>query len=185
MHVTYSLYLYEEPAPEIESTISDIENYLIQHGIAGILSAPATYQPGNRLMEYINFLGCSPTLSCGENQSFIRLHLFDQLTGLGGLSIESIRYPECRHPVKDAVSLLINYPVLKAWKCPVCGNKGLINEFNWRKTAGISTLFIEISPIFPKEALPNDKLLQLLQNFSDTNWTWFYSQSSHQLTTDL
>jgi hypothetical protein len=47
-----------------------------------------------------------------------------------------------------------------------------------RKTGGFSKLFIEITNIFPKEALPNDQLLMRLASLTLSEWSWFYSKST-------
>jgi hypothetical protein len=129
-------------------------------------------------MEYINFLGCSPSLSSGEIESSLYLHGFKFLTGLGGESIETLRYPVCKHPVDNPAHLLASISSKLDWTCPECGNQGKIEGINWRKSAGISCFFIEISHIFPKEAIPNDSLLQKLNQCTDSRWSWFYSRSS-------
>lgn len=130
-------------------------------------------------MAYISFLGCSPGLSSGEVNTTIRIHQFEQVTAMGGQSVETIRYPGCKHPVNEPVKLLSRIQSEDEWLCPVCGNQGTPDQINWRKSAGLSTIFIEITSIFPKEAIPTEKLLNLLQNFSHTPWAWFYSRSSH------
>lgn len=176
--MVYSLYLYPEHSHNISISTQKLENCLTAHKLANCTGQPNRFQTGQQLMEYINFLGCSPTLTFAEIDTTFYLHTFNTLTAMGGDSIETIRYPSCKHPVHEAVSLLKNYAQKKLWQCPLCGAQGEVDQINWRKTAGISTLFIEISPIFPKEAIPTEKLLHLLQHFSQSDWRWFYSKSS-------
>lgn len=174
----YSLFLYPEHSRTQSISAQSLEKCLTDNKFVSSSRQQNCFQHGQQLMEYINFLGCSPAVASAEIETTIHLHSFNTLTAMGGDSIETIRYPSCKHPVNDSARLLKNYTPQKRWQCPFCGNQGEIDQINWRKTAGISTLFIEISPVFPREAIPTDKLLHLLQNYSQSNWRWFYSKSS-------
>ena len=96
------------------------------------------------------------------------------MVGLGGESIETLRYPRCKHPI-DHVQNLLRNPADTTWACPQCGNQGIASEINWRKSAGFSDCFIEITSIFPKEAVPASNLISSLAEFSNSTWNWFYS----------
>jgi ssDNA-binding Zn-finger/Zn-ribbon topoisomerase 1 len=97
---------------------------------------------------------------------------------LGGRSIDSIRYPDCKHRIDNPAELLETYPQLARWTCPECGNQGLFGQINWRKSAGFAHYFIEVSNIFPKEAVPSPGILQSLKTCTRQDWSWFYSKSS-------
>ncbi len=179
--MTYSLFLFAvNPIAEDLSApiIADIfqQQNLIQSGH----DAPP-YPAGAQLMEFINYLGCSPILAAGNVQASLLIHRFSQLTGLGGESVVALRYPGCGHLIEDPTALLSAPPEHGEWNCPRCDNSGRVSDINWRKSAGFSNCFIEISGIFPREALPNDRFLELLSAFSDTDWKWFYSRSSPEL----
>ena len=129
-------------------------------------------------MEFVNYLGCSPAISSGNVESQVRILDFEKPKALGGLSIETIRYPRCKHPISDPQALVARYRPAASWQCAECGNAGDFHEINWRKSFGYSAIFVEISAIFPKEALPADKLLAELSACSGHSWSWFYSRSS-------
>ncbi|MDJ0834839.1 MAG: hypothetical protein QNJ69_15055 [Gammaproteobacteria bacterium] len=151
---------------------------LQQLGIAGKPLGADHYQAGSSLMEYVNYLGCSPSLRSGDIESTLRIHRFDQPAAMGGDSVDAIRYPVCKHRLADASDLLRAYPARTTWQCPECGNQGTLDQINWRKSAGFAQLFLEISAIFPKEAIPTDKLLAVLHELCGCDWTWFYSRAS-------
>lgn len=174
----YSLYLYPEVAENKPVLKSELSTYLVEHQLATPSNTIDVLDPGQQLMVYINFLGCSPSLSSGESTTSIKIHQFEGISAMGGQSVETIRYPGCKHPVNEPAMLLNNYPLKEKWSCNQCGKEGRLDQINWRKSAGFSTLFIEITSIFPKEAIPTEKLLNLLHNFSQSNWSWFYSSSS-------
>ena len=176
--MAFSLYLFPSESEATPTTSSDLRDHLSDIDLVRKNGNLDILPPGERLMEYINFLGCSPTLQSGQLECQVRIHVYNKVTALGGESVESLRYPECRHIITDPQRLLHRAFSQPNWVCSECGNSGNIKEINWRKSAGFSRLFIEISSIFPKEALPNDKLLALLHQFNQTSWSWFYSKSS-------
>jgi len=176
--MSYSLFLYSEYPVEDTVTVPLLTDYLTELNFLSYTGESQSLLPGRNLMDYITFLGCSPSLKLGDFESTIRLFHFESKTGLGGESIETIRYPDCKHPLENSTKLLTDYSEQNFYKCPVCGSSGKIDTINWRKTAGFSNLFIEISQIFPKEAIPADKLLDSLKTLTGTNWKWFYSRST-------
>lgn len=148
---------------------------------SGIIDAPDSLPvagSGPRLMEFINYLGCSPVANQLEPNSQIKLHDFKRVTGLGGESFEKMRYSCCKQPVKDGSALLSQLTDYPSVKCPNCDATIDSHRINFRKTAGFARLFVEITNIFPKEALPNDRLLKLLSPLTGCEWNWFYSKST-------
>ena len=176
----YSLYLYPVSPKASDESARSLRQKLKELEIAGKMLDKDHYAAGPRLMEYITYLGCSPSLSSGDIESSLRIHVFDRITALGGLSVEVVRYPRCKHPVADVPALLSSYSSQANWQCPECGHQGSFEQINWRKSAGFSSLFLEISAIFPKEAIPGDNFLNELHQLSDCNWSWFYSRSTDE-----
>lgn len=181
--MVYSLYLYPHLSQEGAVALSLKKSAIIKSLTDNLIiecqeSTLNRYSAGKGLMEFITFLGCSPSLSDGEIEPEIKIHVYDQITGVGGDSVNTLRFPACKHLIKEPATLLqqsINHPY---WQCPECSNEGHIEQINWRKSAAFSSLFIEITPIFPKEAIPTDALFSLLNISSQLEWGWFYSKSS-------
>jgi hypothetical protein len=172
----YSLFLY--PAVNHRGfSIPELEGLLRQQGLVQGTRSGALLPPGERLMEQINFLGCSPSLVSGEVDCSVLIHGFDTLTGLGGQPVETLRFPRCKHPIPDPVGLL-QQTLDSTWHCAQCANQGKISDINWRKSAAYADCFIEISAIFPKEAVPNATLINALDVFAGCSWNWFYSAST-------
>ncbi len=96
---------------------------------------------------------------------------------MGGDSIETLRFPRCKHKIPNPLVLLSSPPYAK-WICDQCDNSGVISEINWRKSAAYSDVFIEITSIFPKEAIPSESFIQSIRLFCNSEWGWFYSHSS-------
>jgi len=172
----YSLFVY----PQHEHRpfhYAELEQFLIQQHFVERADTAKGLSPGPRLMEFITFLGCSPALSSGDFESDIRLWLFDSVTGMGGHSIEALRFPRCKHVIKNPDPLL-DQPSTGQWQCHDCANHGQLAEINWRKSAAFADCFIEVAGIFPKEAIPSASFINLLTTFSESDWGWFYSQTT-------
>ncbi len=135
------------------------------------------YFTGEKYLDYIAYMGCAPSIQFeagAENKNFcfikIQQHPEPQLIH----SQKQSRAPHCPH---------CNKPV-KNWQdkktaagihCDLCDNTSGIEEFKWRKMAGYAQLFIEVTDIFPKEAIPQQALLDKLAAITDTKWQYFYS----------
>ena len=170
----FSLYLYPSESHR-PFTIIEFAEFFHQLEFGTKTDNTDKLLAGPRLMEYITYLGCSPALTPAGSE--IHLHQFSQLTGRGGNSIETLRYPRCRHNIPDPPALL-SLPPSATWHCEQCNNSGLNSEINWRKCAAYSDFFIEITSIFPKEAIPAEQFIRSINEFSDTSWSWFYAHSS-------
>ncbi|MBC8211515.1 MAG: hypothetical protein H8E21_10650 [Gammaproteobacteria bacterium] len=179
----YSLFLYPHVTAESRIIKSELIDTLAELDFLQRSESSQQLSGGPQLMDFITFLGCSPALESAEIRSVILLHQFDQINALGGEAIDAIRYPGCKHLLRNSADLISDYPALTLWICPECGQQGAVEDINWRKSAGFSTLFIEISPIFPKEAIPSDRLLSVLNETTQSSWHWFYSKSSVRLDT--
>lgn len=174
----YSLFLYPL---EFNGSINKAEwvDYLKYIQVAEVANNHSYLLPGSRMMEFITYLGCSPAMSTGDNQARIYLHQYPELTGLGGESIDTLRYPQCKHAIPNPQHLL-SKPLSDQWQCNQCSNNGLIRDINWRRSAAYSKIFVEITNIFPREAIPSTQLIELLKAFSHSKWNWFYSRSCMQ-----
>jgi hypothetical protein len=175
--MSYSLYLY--PTGPVTTPLSkrQVAEWLYRLQLISAQDSPPC-PATERLMEYVNYLGCSPIVAAGELHASILIHYFDQAIGLGGESVITLRFPGCGHPIDEPAPLLQGKDQHAQWTCPTCGEHGELGDINWRKSAAFARCFIEITGIFPKEALPNDPFLDALARFSGGEWAWFYSKSS-------
>lgn len=176
--MSYSLFLFELESVYATHKLDQLKSCLESGEISGHFDADGQADPGDRLMDFINYLGCSPALSSGALEASIKLFSYKTLTGMGAEPIETLRYPRCKHPISNGPALLADLQATARWTCPGCGQQGNADEINWRKSAGYSHYFIEISPIFPREALPSEALLTILQDNTKKPWSWFYSAST-------
>ncbi len=174
--MSFSLYLYPSE-PHKPFTAQELADFLSQQQLGLDTKQAERMKAGPRLMEHITYLGCSPALASGGSESEIHLHMFPDIQGMGGDSIETLRFPRCKHTIPNP-SKLLSSPSYAEWKCDQCYNSGVNSEINWRKSAAYSDVFIEVTSIFPKEAIPSENFIQSLNQFSHSAWKWFYAQSS-------
>lgn len=172
-------------APSIEHLAS----CLTTAGLAGEAITQDVYTPNQRYMagenflDLIAFLGCSPHIRLEpdkDHQSFCHVNIVrnqqQSIVFRQGAQTKPPRCPVCRKPLRDWRMLIPSGALTDEhnWRCPECGRDALPWQFDWRKTAGFGRCFIEITDIYPKEALPQSSLLDTLAHQFSMSWTWFY-----------
>jgi hypothetical protein len=149
----------------------------------GIYTRKHQYMTGEKFLELIAFLGCSPNIKLEpekEHQSFCHINIVmnqgESILFRQGTQTTPPRCPKCRKPLRSWRSLIPPGELNDAvkWQCPDCSQNSTPWQFDWRKTAGFGRCFIEITDIYPKEALPQLTLLDTLKEHYATSWTWFY-----------
>lgn len=136
-----------------------------------------SFYTGKRHLEYIAYMGCSPTIQFEESETsntfcHIKIHQYNTAKLITSqVQARSPHCPRCSKPVKN----WLNNKTEKTITCDLCNTTASIDEFNWRKMAGYARFFIEITDIFPKEAVPQQILLDQLTALFQTEWVYFYS----------
>ena len=135
------------------------------------------YFTGDKYLDYIAYMGCAPTIQFEASESnlgfcFIKIHN-DETAKLihSQQQAKAPLCPNCKKPAKNWQHKRTETII----KCTQCGKTINIDDFNWRKMAGYARLFIEISDIYPKEALPQQSLLDKLADITGAEWSYFYS----------
>ena len=137
------------------------------------------YLTGQRYLELINYLGCSPSVAFepgadGQRFCHINIHQFD-----------TPRLITCRSQPKKPQCPSCNRP-LSSWscddaadspsiRCDNCDTETATERYNWRRSAGFARSFIEITDIFPREAVPQPALLDRLEAATGISWQYFYA----------
>ena len=131
---------------------------------------------GDLFLHHVLFLGCSPAIQFAatdnnEKFTFIKLTFSDQTRMIH--TVKQSRNPHCPKCTKT----LKQWQELEKtamWTCPDCQETSPPHSFNWRRTAGFARVFIEITEIFPKEAIPQSSLLEKLHSLTGIEWDYFY-----------
>jgi len=180
-HGQCSLYLCPKPVTFNVNPISAFVNALKEIGLIAQKLNPHEpghhYFTGDKYLDFIAYMGCAPAIQFeagGKNKNFcfIKIHQYQPAELI--VSEKQSRAPHCpacNKPVKNWQTTKTGSTIC----CDQCNTTSNIEKFNWRKMAGYSRLFIEITDVFPKEAIPQPLLLDKLADITDTNWLYFYS----------
>jgi DNA-directed RNA polymerase subunit RPC12/RpoP len=181
-HQNCSLYLHPQASvfsiTELTSLItrlSDIE--LISQPIKNRPDDKNSFYVGNKYLAYITYMGCSPAIKFEEDENsaqfcHIKIHQYDTAKLI--VNQTQKRAPHCPR-CHQAVTKWQDSKTDTTIRCDHCKTTSSIEDFDWRKMAGTARLFIEVTDIFPKEAIPQPALLEKLAELTDTKWTYFYS----------
>jgi hypothetical protein len=160
-------------------------------GAAVALEDDAFYPTGDKFLQLVSFLGCSPRIELDPPADRSTLlaastagkfcHLFLSCTASLVFRADSQcpppRCPDCRQPLADwqtVIETWRQHPVQPDWVCAHCGFTGQPTDLVFRRTAGFGRTFIEIRGIYPSEAVPTDVLLGTLQRLSNGPWKTIY-----------
>ena len=167
----------------------------LQH--AGLISSVREYQggrfypSGDRFLQLISFLGCSPSIELDPPQDSTRL---DQAIAEGRFCHVQLvcgptlhlradrqtrppRCPACGRPIMDWSTFIKHWqanPADTAWSCADCGKHARLTDWDFGKTAGLGKVLVEISGIYPAEAVPTGALLQVLTGLTGSPWRYIY-----------
>ena len=149
--------------------------------ISGTIDEQAgTFYTGKRFLDYIAYMGCSPAVqfeASDDSDSFchILLHQYDEPVLIA--SRKQSRPPQCPRCNKPVRSFDVEHQGQQASPrqihCESCHETSPTAEFNWRKMGGYARTFIEVTDIFPKEAVPQQSFLDKLDSITQTHWYYF------------
>jgi hypothetical protein len=168
----------------------DLAALLARLSKIGLIDTPLEsgqgYRLGERFMQLVTFMGCSPFIRLEPNASgepFCHLlidgpHPRPKL--LFGQNTRPPRCPACRKPLREWRTNLETW-LGKAdrWQasCPLCGHHQDPVTYDFRHSAGCGRLLLCVENIFPQEAIPSPELLNTLKcTSSGTLWHYFYHQ---------
>ena len=180
-HGNCSLYLIPE---QPDFTVKDLSTLVSALQDIGLISKKINpqvddfnYFSGSKFLDYISYMGCAPAIQFeaidgNDNFCFIKLQQYDAAELIYSKAQSRAPHcPSCNKPVRNWLQNRDGTAIL----CDSCGTTSGIEKFDWRKMAGYARLFIEITDIFPKEAMPQQLLLDKLSSISRTDWQYFYS----------
>ena len=150
------------------------------------------YRTGDRFLQLITFLGCSPAIELDppadkseretacENGRLCHIRLSRTLSGprfRADRQMPPPRCPQCRKPElqwRELIDRWRDTPGETRWSCRECGYHGQLFDLNFRKSGGFGNTFIEIWGIYPSEAVPGDSLLSKLKGLTGVDWNTMY-----------
>ena len=138
---------------------------------------------GERFLDLIAFMGCSPDIKLNPEENsrefcFIRLQ-----SNPASIEFHSGEHPNtprcgrCNTPVDDwkrKIGARLEIEDNERWECTACQHAAAPWSYNWRKTAGFGRCFININNVYPREAVPQQPLLDTLHSHYGVDWQYFY-----------
>jgi len=137
-----------------------------------------SYFVGDNFLEQIAFLGCSPNINLTPQDNpdkfcFIRLITSQKISTFTSQHSHAPLCPHCKKAEKN----WSDHITASSLQCTACGQSAKPWLYNWRKSAGFGRFFIEVTEIYPQEAIPQPGLLSTLEQNHNTSWTYFYLHS--------
>ena len=172
------LLLYAGTGTPISDDPGVLVKAMSELGLVGINldQSLSDYLPGDRFLEHITFLGCSPNIALspeeGTQYCYIR---FAQMRPSPVLYASTNTVPpRCRQCEQ----------VMHDWRnasdpgfCNRCSVEARQDNLMWRRQGALSRWVIEILNIYPREAVPSVLLLRTLENVSGVEWRYAYLQA--------
>lgn len=161
--------------------INRVRQTLFELGLIDDDAGAGRYRCGPQFASLITFMGCSPHLVFEPPQPgsldycHARLQHFPQIQLMTGQQTAAPRCPACRLRIAEWKSRLAGWlERAENWRCPQCGTLSAPWQLDWRQSGGAGRLFIEITQIFPGEAVPVDRLMKSLADCTGEKWRYFY-----------
>ncbi len=176
---TASLLLFSESPEWLPAEATAFAHQLSELGLAGEPMDTDHYTAGDRFFDHIAFMGCAPNIRFAaepdkEEFSHLRIHTYEHITAMVGEHTRAPNCPQCRAAFDYKKTMLDTLDSDSRWQCPQCQHTDAPWQYHWRKGAGFARVFIEITDIYPKEAIPQTALLEALRDATGTAWRYCY-----------
>ena len=157
---------------------------------AGFIGAPLpgvadAFDVGPELLGLLSFAGCAVVLSSSTgghpDEPACHVRILGPESGprlMWGRNTRGPRCPGCRARLgdwRDRVEDWRERPSLDQ-PCPSCGWTGPPWRWDWKQEGGFGRLFVLVEEVFPGEAVPTQRLFDLLTRACDCGWRHFYVQ---------
>jgi len=139
------------------------------------------YLPGDRFLNLITFLGCSPNINLfpvdGESHCFISLiEHTDSAHCVGFTKTAKPKCPNCTKRIADWKISGWQLPG-KLCNCDKCQLQTPYSQLNWKHECGFARCGFMVNHIYPHEAVPTDQLMDLLKQASGFKWDYSYANN--------
>jgi hypothetical protein len=192
----YKLLLYpQDPdcAPVDTAALADALQAIGFIGAPVAVADGVFYPTGDRFLQLVTFLGCSPAIEVDPpadpaaleparaSGAFCHVYLASdtQLAFRADPRTPPPRCPACRQAFAAWQARIARWrkdPATLDWTCPACGHRGRLTELRFRKSGGFARTWVEVRGIHPAEAVPGEALLNRLYTLSGCRWQYSYLQ---------
>jgi hypothetical protein len=143
------------------------------------------FAAGDDLLELIVFAGCAVTLDVDPNGDadapfcHVRIPLPGPLPRpVLGRNTRPPRCPACRGRAmswRDQSARWLAAPIPDL-VCAQCGAAHAPWEWDWKEQGGFGRLLVMVEEVFPGEAVPAPRLMEVLKGVGGSDWRHFYVQ---------
>jgi hypothetical protein len=182
------LVLYPREADTVvsESVLAEALGKIGFTGEAFMIEGEKRYFAGERFIEHISFLGCSPHINlepaeAGQEDDTEFCHvsflLADAPLFLAGDNLAAPSCPSCRKRQQSGELPLSPCQTVTegmCWQCEHCGQEHDYAALNWRRTAAVARTSVHVWGVHESEAVPNESLLNCLRALDVGEWDYFY-----------
>lgn len=139
---------------------------------------------GSAFLQYVSFMGCAPAVqfSPEAGADFIHWYISPCLPTPRWIIDRQQALPRCQQcrarisNWRDQIDSAAVNTATTSVVCMSCQCSNALSQLDWRHGAGQARQFISVLNIYPKEALPTEALLTMLQQHTGTTWDYFYCQ---------
>jgi hypothetical protein len=140
------------------------------------------YLCGAEYLNYMTYLGCSPHIIFHPDDNgpltLIKTHTSSlRPVCMGHTRNIKPKCPSCKKMISDWK--------IKNWEqpdtqiiCPDCESHHSMSDLKWRNECVYTSFAIEITQVHPHEAVPSEKLMNLLEALTNFNWDFGYIEYS-------
>jgi hypothetical protein len=174
------------PPPSQSALVSAMTQIGLVGKTLGSLPERERFLAGERFLQLISFLGCSPhielTPQAGGGDDFCYLDVLGPWALPRLFRGRNSRPPGCPSCGRrqDGLHLQLQpgaeLPEALRWQCAHCGAGHHPALWNWRQQGGAARIALSINGIFPSEALPGEELLARLKALHGDPWGYCYVQ---------
>jgi len=172
----HRLLIYPKPG---ELNISDIKSLIEPLREIGFIGGEiegrqqADFFAGDRLIDLVTFLGCSPAIALspedGDNYCYVRLHPIARTYNFYyGKNTKEPLCRRCRQPQTNWLNVCADD------YCAQCTLSERAESLVWKKSGALARTAIEVMNVYPHEAVPTAALLERLNQYAGSQWQHVY-----------
>ncbi|AUB82491.1 hypothetical protein [Candidatus Thiodictyon syntrophicum] len=143
------------------------------------------FSVGRNFLSLLAFSGCAVAIAAAPGPdpgaAFCHVH-FSALTAAPrlrwGRNTRPPRCPGCRSRLLEWRRRILESPErpLPGLTCTTCGETRPPWRWDWKEQGGYGRLFVMVEEVFPGEAVPTGRLLDLLTDACGSGWRHFFVQ---------
>lgn len=146
---------------------------------SGEAAVSGHYQAGERFLDLLSFMGCSPYVltdpAHSQDQGFCHVYVAPGEPAPVFLAGEPLRPPRCP-ACGEVVSGWERHSHAGRTPCAACGAISAPPRWSWGRRAGWARIWLEVHGVFDGEAVPGEQLMRALDGLDGVQWRYIYGR---------